>query len=66
MSRQRRSAYIAKLQVPLPPGPATGMRSGASVVSYNVATALDSLRDDPRMYQAVAAMLGASLRFNDD
>ncbi len=66
MSRQRRSAYIAKLQVPLPPATGTGMRGGASVVSHSVASALDSLRDDPRMYQAVAAMLGASLRYNDD
>jgi hypothetical protein len=65
MSRQR-TAYIAKLEVPLPPAAGPRMRSGASVVSHNVASALDTLRDDPRMYQAVAAMLGASLRFNDD
>jgi hypothetical protein len=66
MSRQRRSAYIAKLPVPLPPAAGTGMRTGGSVVSHSVVSAMDSLRDDPRMYQAVAAMLGASLRYNDD
>ncbi len=66
MSRQRRPAYIAKLQVPLPPAAAASMRNGGSVVSYNVASAMEGLRDDPRMYQAVAAMLGASLRYNDD
>lgn len=66
MSRQRHPAYIAKLQVPMPQAVATGLRTGGSVVSHKVASALDSLRDDPRMYQAVAAMLGASLRFNDD
>lgn len=66
MSRQRRSAYIAQLEPPLPQAAGPGLRTGGSVLSPNVASAVDALRDDPRMYQAVAAMLGASLRFNDD
>lgn len=66
MSRQRRTAYIAKLQVPVPQAVTAGLRTGGSVVSHKVASAIDGLRDDPRLYQAVAAMLGASLRFNDD
>lgn len=40
--------------------------SAASLLTDRVADALDALREDPHLYRAVAAQLGAAIRYGFD